>query len=83
VFIKSIEELKSLGPWDVILGNHVFLAPVPLIPDVENGLANRGDGPNPAIEGPQKIDEWFDAVLKTANEKLALEKKGAAKPSGY
>jgi len=82
VFIKSIEKLQALGPWDVVLGNHVFLAPVPLIPDVENGLASRGDGPNPAIEGPQKINEWFDAVLKTANEKLALE-KGAPKPSGF
>jgi len=81
VFIKSVERMKALGPWDVILGNHVFLTLVPLIPDVENGLATRGDGPNPAIEGPQKINEWFDAVLKTANDKLALE-KGLAKPSG-
>jgi len=73
VFIKSIERLKQLGPWDVVLGNHPFLAPRDLELNVERDLATRGNGPHPAVVAPAEINEWFDAVLKVANEKLATE----------
>jgi metallo-beta-lactamase class B len=74
VFIKSVERLKQLGPWDVMLGNHPFLMPRDLELEIEPQLAKRGDGPNPAIVGPASINQWFDAVLKVANEKLVAEK---------
>jgi hypothetical protein len=75
VYIKSMQRLKQLGPWDVVLGNHPFLSPVDMELDVEKNLATRGNGPHPALVGPAKINEWFDAVIKLANEKLALEHK--------
>lgn len=73
-FIKSIERLKQLGPWDVLLGNHPFLMPRNLF-DIENDLRKRGPGPNPAVLGATVIDGWFDRVLQTAREKLATEQK--------
>jgi metallo-beta-lactamase class B len=73
VFIKSMERLKQLGPWDVILGNHPFLMPRDLEQDVEKDLATRGNGPHPAVVGAAKINEWFDQVLKVVNEKLVSE----------
>ncbi len=79
VFIKSVERLKQLGPWDVMLGNHPFLMPKDLELEIEPALAKRGDGPNPAVAGPAAINQWFDAVLKVANEKLAAEQSQPAK----
>jgi metallo-beta-lactamase class B len=73
VFLKSMERLKKLGPWDVIFGNHPFLMPKDLEYEIKKELATRGNGPHPAVVGPVKIDEWFDAILKVVNEKLASE----------
>jgi len=76
VFIKSMQRLKDLGPWDTYLTNHPFLAPTHLF-DIEKALATRGQAPNPAVMGRDVINQWIDGTLKTANEKLAFE-KGAA-----
>ena len=57
-----------------MLGNHPFLGPRHVELDIEKDLATRGDGPHPAVVGPVKVNEWFDAVLKVANEKLASER---------
>ena len=73
-YIKSLEHLKELGPWDVLIGNHPFY----LVPEVEEGrraLANRGDGPNPFVSGPHKIDEWLDSGIRVAKAKLVAESK--------
>ena len=71
-FKSSMEKLKSLGPWDVVLGNHPFLAPKDL-EVVETELRSRGGGPHPAVLGPEKISQFFDAILKIVNEKLVEE----------
>jgi metallo-beta-lactamase class B len=71
-FKSSIQKLKKLGPWDVALGNHPFLAPKDL-EIVEMELKTRGNGPHPAALGPQKIDAFFDAILKIVDEKLVAE----------
>ena len=42
-----------------------------LEPDIK---AHRRDQPHPAVVGPAKLNEWFDAVIKLANEKIAVEK---------
>lgn len=81
IFINSVEKLKQLGPWDVVLGNHPFLQPMDMELDVEKGLETRGNGPNPAIVGPEKINEWFDQILKVASEKQATE-QAAEKSAG-
>ncbi len=69
-FLKSVERLKQLGPWDVMLSNHPWLMPRTL-DDLAKGLASRGRGAHPAVLGPAKINEWFDAVIKVTKEKLA------------
>jgi metallo-beta-lactamase class B len=71
-YIKSMERLKALGPWDTVLTNHPFLAPIPLF-DVEKALKTRGQGPNPALMGKESIVAWMDGALKTAREKQAAE----------
>lgn len=76
VFLRSIQRLKDLGPWDVIFGNHPFLMPKDLEYDIEKALPTRGDGPHPAVVGPATINEWFDAIIKVVREKQAVEQAG-------
>ena len=71
-FKRSLETLKSLGPWDVALGNHPFLGPKDL-EIVEAELKTRGSGPHPAVIGPERVNAFFDAVLKIVEEKLVVE----------
>ena len=71
-FKKSIERLKQLGPWDVALGNHPFLAPKD-IAEIESELPKRGQGPHPAVLGRAAIDRFFDEALAIVNEKLVVE----------
>lgn len=70
VFLRSVERLKQLGPWDAMLSNHPWLMPR-LLRDLERDLANRGRGGHPAALGSAKINEWFDSVLKVTKDKLA------------
>jgi metallo-beta-lactamase class B len=77
-FIKSIEKTKKLGPFDVLLGNHPFLAPRDLI-EIKKDLAKRGSGPHPALVTPAQANQFFDGVLKTAREKLAVEQAASAR----
>ena len=69
-FLKSMERLKQLGPWDAMLGNHPWLMPV-YLGDVEKGLAGRGRGAHPAAPGAAKNNEWLDSVIKVTKDKLA------------
>jgi len=78
-FKKSIERLKQLGPWDVALGNHPFLAPKDLA-DIESDLRTRGQGAHPAVLGREAIDAFFDAILKIVDEKLVAEPPAAPRP---
>jgi metallo-beta-lactamase class B len=77
-FIKSIEKTKQLGPFDVLLGNHPFLQPGDLI-EMKKALAKRGSGPHPAVITSAQENAFFDGVIKTAREKLALEQARSAK----
>jgi len=72
LFKSSIVKLRKLGPWDVALGNHPFLAPKDL-EIVESELKTRGNGPHPAALGPQRIDAFFDAILKVVDERLIAD----------
>lgn len=72
-FVQSMERLKQLGPWDVILGNHPFLEPKNLF-DIKNELAKRGQGPHPAVLGAAATGKWLDRVIEVAKEKLASER---------
>ena len=81
-FKKSIERLRALGPWDVALGNHPFLAPVDLeiieqqLSRLRQGFGAQGSGEgamHPAVIGPARITAFFDAILKIVDEKLVAE----------
>jgi metallo-beta-lactamase class B len=71
-FIRSMERLQQLGPWDVILGNHPFLMPRNLF-DIQSDLAKRGQGPHPGVLGAAATKDWLGRVIQTAREKLASE----------
>jgi glyoxylase-like metal-dependent hydrolase (beta-lactamase superfamily II) len=79
-YIKSIERLKMLSPWDVLFGNHPFMAQPKDLGEIERDVATRGNGPNPAVAGPKKINAFFDNALKLAHEKQALELKASNSP---
>ena len=72
-FKKSIERLRSLGPWDVALGNHPFLAPVDLDVIEQQLSSNPLATTHPAVLGPARITAFFDAILKIVDEKLVAE----------
>ncbi len=71
-FLSSVERLKALGPWDVMLPNHPWLMAGTLA-DVETGLSTRGDGAHPGVLGSATIDGWFDSVLAVIHEKIDSE----------
>jgi metallo-beta-lactamase class B len=78
-YIASMERLKQMGPWDAVLPVHGFLAQVdlPLEPrQLIFAAAQPAPKPktvHPAADGPEKINRFFDAMLKVAREKLATE----------
>jgi metallo-beta-lactamase class B len=72
-YVRSLERLKALGPWEVWLPNHPFMA-LPLdMADLEKALATRGQGPHPGVARPAQIDEWLDFALRLARQKMAIE----------
>jgi len=76
-YLRSTERLKQLGPWDFLLTNHPGMMVPRELAEIEKALATRGNGPHPAMVGAAKINEWFDAVIKVAREKLAAEQKAS------
>jgi len=70
VFLKSVERLKQLGPWDAMISNHPWLMPRTL-DEIQKDLASRHGGPHPAVLGPAKINAWFDNVINVTKLKLA------------
>lgn len=77
VFLRSIQRLKDLGPWDVVFGNHPFLMPKDLEYDIEKALPPRAGAAHPAVVGPAGINEWFDEIIKVVREKQAVEQGGS------
>lgn len=79
-FKKSMERLRALGPWDVLLGNHPFLAPKDL-EEIERQLTVSQQGTHPAVIGSTAATGFFDAILKIVDEKLVVEPPSATRPS--
>lgn len=86
-YIASMERLKNMGPWDAVLPVHGFLAQVDLPLEPRELIfparqpAPRPATAHPAALGPAKINEYFDAMLKVAREKLAVEQARTAPSS--
>lgn len=73
-YLKSLERLRELGPWDVLIGNHPFYL-VPEVEDARRDLESRGNGPNPFVSGSAKIDEWLDGAIQVTKAKQTAESK--------
>jgi metallo-beta-lactamase class B len=73
-FTQSMNHLKSLGPWDVIVTDHPFMM-LKSPDELRRQLLLRGEAANPAVSGPARIDSWFSAILKVAAAKSASEQK--------
>ena len=71
-FLDSVERLKGMGPWEVMLPNHPWLMPGTL-QDVEDGLSTRAEGAHPGVVGPERIDAWFDEVIGVVHEKMEAD----------
>lgn len=74
-YIKSMQRLQTLGPWEVWLPNHPFMA-LPLdIADLEEALADRqpGQGPHPGVATPAQVNDWLDLAITLARRKMAIE----------
>jgi len=74
-YLKSTERLKALGPWDAMLPNHGDMMTPRRLRDLEPAIrAHRSGQPHPAVQGAAKLNEWFDAIIKVSNAKIAQEK---------
>jgi metallo-beta-lactamase class B len=74
-YLKSTERLKALGPWDVMLPNHGDMMTPRRLRDLEPAIrAYRPGQPHPAVQGSARLNEWFDAIIKVSNDKIAQEK---------
>jgi metallo-beta-lactamase class B len=72
-FITSAQRLKTLGPWDVWLPNHPFMALPRDLADIEKEMIARGNGPNPAVVSHHVVNEYLDFLIKLASQKMAME----------
>ena len=70
-----MQRLQTLGPWEVWLPNHPFMA-LPLdIADLEKAVADRqpGQGPHPGVATPAQVNDWLDLAITLARQKMAIE----------
>lgn len=78
-YIKSVERLKQLGPWDSVIPPHTFLTirdPEISPKDFFVGVApKKPKGPIASVQGAAAINAWFDEILKVAHQKLETEQK--------
>jgi len=79
-FIASAQRLKTLGPWDVWLPNHPFMALPRDLADIEKAMSVRGNGPNPAVVAHGVVTDYLDFLIKLATQKMAMEQWEARQP---
>jgi hypothetical protein len=73
-FIKSIQRLKQLGPWDVLLSNHSFMAQPKDLGEIED-VGQTRQRPACSRRRPRTDPEFFDLAVKLARQKQALEQQ--------
>ena len=73
-YIKGLERLRALSPFDVMIGNHPIYM-VPEMADLKRAVANLGDGPHPLVTGPEIINQWLEGGMGIAREKQGAESK--------
>ena len=84
-YIKSMERLKALGPWDGYLPEHSFLSMRLAQISVQDFYLGppppppKPAGPNASVQGAAAVDAFFNEMLKVAREKLASEQEPSAR----
>jgi metallo-beta-lactamase class B len=74
-YLKSIARLKTLGPFQVWLPNHPWMALPRDLEEIEKAMATRGQGPHPAVVADRKmIDEQLDFIYALISRKVAIER---------
>jgi metallo-beta-lactamase class B len=74
-YLKSIARLKTLGPWQVWLPNHPFMALPRDLGEIEQAMKTRGQGPHPAVvTNPQMVDDQLDFIHQLISRKVAIER---------
>ena len=75
-YLKSTERLKALGPWDAMLPNHGDMMTPRRLRELEPAIRTYkpGQGAHPAVQGSAHLTQWFDAIIKVTNEKIAQDK---------
>ena len=74
-YLKSIARLKTLGPFQVWLPNHPWMALPRDLQDIEKAMATRGQGAHPAVVADRKlIDEQLDFIYALISRKVAIER---------
>ena len=72
--LKSIARLKTLGPYQVWLPNHPWMALPRDLQDIEKAMATRGQGAHPAVVADRRlIDEQLDFIHDLISRKVAIE----------
>ena len=74
-YLKSIARLKTLGPYQVWLPNHPWMALPRDLQDIEKAMATRGQGPHPAVVADRRlIDDQLDFISALISRKVAIER---------
>jgi metallo-beta-lactamase class B len=74
-YLQSIARIKALGPWQVFLPNHPFMALPRDLADIEKAMATRGSGPHPAVvSNPQVVNDQLDFIYRLIGQKIAIER---------
>jgi metallo-beta-lactamase class B len=74
-YLKSIARLKTLGPYQVWLPNHPWMALPRDLQDIEQAMATRGQGAHPAVVADRRlIDEQLDFIHDLISRKVAIER---------
>ena len=74
-YLTSIARLKALGPFQVWLPNHPWMALPRDLEEIEKAMATRGQGPHPAVVADRKlIDDQLDFIYALISRKVAIER---------
>lgn len=74
-YLKSITRLKTLGPYQVWLPNHPWMALPRDLQEIEKAMATRGQGAHPAVVADRKlINDQLDFIHALISRKVAIER---------
>ena len=74
-YLKSITRLKMLGPFQVWLPNHPWMALPRDLEEIEKAMVARGQGAHPAVVADRTlVDDQLDFIYALISRKVAIER---------